>query len=88
MGGISVWQLAIIAIIVILLFGTKKLRGIGGDLGGAVKGFKKAMSDDEPSKEISEKNTVEGSVENKSDATFTETNTNKDAVNEKKKEKA
>lgn len=41
MGGISVWQLLIIAVIVVLLFGTKKLRGIGGDLGGAVKGFKK-----------------------------------------------
>lgn len=50
MGGISVWQLLIIAVIVVLLFGTKKLRGIGGDLGGAVKGFKKAMSEDEPAK--------------------------------------
>ncbi|MCW8346660.1 Sec-independent protein translocase subunit TatA [Vibrio sp. ZSDZ65] len=47
MGGISIWQLLIIAVIVVLLFGTKKLRGIGGDLGGAVKGFKKAMSEDE-----------------------------------------
>lgn len=37
MGGISIWQLLIIAVIVVLLFGTKKLRGIGGDLGGAVK---------------------------------------------------
>lgn len=50
MGGISIWQLLIIAVIVILLFGTKKLRGIGGDLGGAVKGFKKAMNDEEPAK--------------------------------------
>ncbi|WP_047049720.1 Sec-independent protein translocase subunit TatA [Vibrio mexicanus] len=50
MGGISVWQLLIIAVIVVLLFGTKKLRGIGGDLGGAVKGFKKAMSDEESDK--------------------------------------
>ncbi len=50
MGGISIWQLLIIAVIVILLFGTKKLRNIGGDLGSAVKGFKKAMSDDEPAK--------------------------------------
>lgn len=50
MGGISVWQLLIIAVIVVLLFGTKKLRGIGGDLGGAVKGFKKAMNEDEPAK--------------------------------------
>ena len=50
MGGISIWQLLIIAVIVVLLFGTKKLRGIGGDLGGAVKGFKKAISEDEPAK--------------------------------------
>ncbi len=46
MGGISIWQLLIIAVIVVLLFGTKKLRGIGGDLGAAVKGFKKAISDE------------------------------------------
>lgn len=44
--GISIWQLAIIAVIVVLLFGTKKLRGMGSDLGGAVKGFKKAMQDE------------------------------------------
>ncbi|MDN3697609.1 MULTISPECIES: Sec-independent protein translocase subunit TatA [Vibrio] len=48
MGGISIWQLLIIAVIVVLLFGTKKLRGMGGDLGSAVKGFKKAMSDEDP----------------------------------------
>lgn len=47
MGGISIWQLVIIAVIVVLLFGTKKLRGIGGDLGGAIKGFKKALKEDE-----------------------------------------
>ncbi|CZF84883.1 Sec-independent protein translocase subunit TatA [Grimontia kaedaensis] len=47
MGGISIWQLLIVAVIVILLFGTKKLRNIGGDLGSAVKGFKKAMSDED-----------------------------------------
>ncbi len=47
MGGISIWQLLIIAVIVVLLFGTKKLRGIGGDLGSAVKGFKEAMNDDD-----------------------------------------
>ncbi len=48
--GISIWQLAIIAVIVILLFGTKKLRGLGSDLGGAVKGFKKAMEDEPDNK--------------------------------------
>lgn len=46
LGGISIWQLLIILLIVALIFGTKKLRGIGGDLGGAVKGFKKAISED------------------------------------------
>ncbi|SQD79484.1 twin-arginine translocase TatA/TatE family subunit [Moritella yayanosii] len=46
MGGISVTQLIIIAVIILLLFGTKKLRNVGGDLGAAVKGFKKAMSDE------------------------------------------
>ena len=46
-GGISIWQLLIILVIVLLLFGTKRLKNIGSDLGGAVKGFKKAMSDEE-----------------------------------------
>jgi sec-independent protein translocase protein TatA len=57
MGGISIWQLIIIAVIVVLLFGTKKLRGIGGDLGSAVKGFKKAMQDEEekPNPEVENK---------------------------------
>ena len=50
-GGISIWQLLIILAIVVLLFGTKKLKGIGGDLGGAVKGFKKALGDHSESKE-------------------------------------
>lgn len=50
MGGISVWQLLIVALIVILLFGTKKLKGIGGDLGSAIKGFKKAMKEDDQGK--------------------------------------
>ncbi|ASJ98088.1 MULTISPECIES: Sec-independent protein translocase subunit TatA [Shewanella] len=52
MGGISIWQLLIIALIVVLLFGTKKLRSLGGDLGGAVKGFKNAMSSEEEKKAI------------------------------------
>lgn len=52
-GGISIWQLLIILAIIVLLFGTKKLRNIGGDLGNAVKGFKKAVSDEDknPSEE-------------------------------------
>ena len=45
LGGISMWQLAIVLLIVVLIFGTKKLSGMGSDLGGAVKGFRKAMGD-------------------------------------------
>ena len=45
-GGISPVQLIIILIIVLLIFGTKKLRNFGGDLGGAIKGFKKAVKED------------------------------------------
>ena len=41
--GISIWQLLIILVIVMLLFGTKKLRNLGSDLGGAVKGFRSAV---------------------------------------------
>lgn len=51
MGGISIWQLLIIAVIVVLLFGTKKLRNLGSDLGSAVKGFKNAVTDDTAKKE-------------------------------------
>jgi len=50
LGGISIWQLLIILLIVALIFGTKRLRGMGGDLGGAVKGFKKALNDDSEEK--------------------------------------
>jgi sec-independent protein translocase protein TatA len=46
-GGISIWQLLIIALIIVLLFGTKKLRTLGSDLGGALKGFKQAVKDDD-----------------------------------------
>ena len=51
MGGISIWQLLIIAVIVVLLFGTKKLRNLGTDLGSAIKGFKGAVSDEPAKKE-------------------------------------
>ncbi|MGO1394278.1 MAG: Sec-independent protein translocase subunit TatA [Halomonas sp.] len=54
LGGISIWQLLIVLGIIILVFGTKKLRNVGTDLGGAVKGFKKAMHDEEKNKEADE----------------------------------
>ncbi|HEX4501053.1 MAG TPA: Sec-independent protein translocase subunit TatA [Scandinavium sp.] len=47
MGGISVWQLLIVVVIVVLLFGTKKLSSLGSDLGASIKGFKKAMGDED-----------------------------------------
>lgn len=45
MMGISIWQLAIILLIVALLFGTKRLRSLGTDVGGAISGFRRAMQD-------------------------------------------
>ena len=59
-GGISIWQLLIILAIVIMLFGTKRLRGLGSDLGSAVKGFKKAI-DDDPDAEKTDKDRIEKS---------------------------
>jgi len=50
MGGISIWQLLIIAVIVVLLFGTNKLKNLGSDIGSSIKGFKKAMSDEDEKK--------------------------------------
>jgi sec-independent protein translocase protein TatA len=70
MGGISVWQLAIIAVIVVLLFGTKKLRNLGSDLGSSIKGFKKAVTDvgdedrtDSKNDVLTDKSNIEASVE-------------------------
>jgi len=57
--GFSVWNLLIILVIVLLLFGAKRLRNIGGDLGAAVKGFKKSMKDEA---EGVEEKKVEGKV--------------------------
>jgi sec-independent protein translocase protein TatA len=45
--GISIWQLVIVLVIVLLLFGAKRLRNVGGDLGSAIKGFKSAMKEEE-----------------------------------------
>jgi sec-independent protein translocase protein TatA len=53
-GGISIWSLLLILVIVILLFGTKKLRNVGGDLGSAIKNFKKSVKSEEAAKESQE----------------------------------
>lgn len=59
-GNISIWQLLIVLAIIVLLFGTKKLRGIGSDLGSAIKGFRSSIKDEpqddeQPSAQLSEK---------------------------------
>ena len=63
-GGIGVWQLLIILAIVVLLFGTKRLSSIGTDLGKAIKGFKKSVSDDEAESKDSDE---DKNVENQTD---------------------
>lgn len=62
---LSIPQLLIILLIVALLFGTKKLRGIGSDLGSALKGFRNAMRDDDPdaAKRAEAAKVIEGNVE-------------------------
>jgi len=61
LGGISPVQLIIILVIVLLIFGTKKLKNFGGDLGGAIKGFKKAVK--EEGAEEDNPDQIEGSEE-------------------------
>ncbi|MGZ5570875.1 MAG: Sec-independent protein translocase subunit TatA [Usitatibacter sp.] len=69
MGSISIWHWIIVLVIVLLIFGTKKLRNVGSDLGGAVKGFKDGMKGDEdkkPAGEITASGaTIEGEIKDK-----------------------
>ena len=61
-GGISLWQLLIILVIVLMIFGTKKLRNMGGDLGTAIKGFKKSVKEepaDSVKEELADSNVIE-----------------------------
>ena len=67
LGGISLWQLLIILLIVVLIFGTKRLKSIGSDLGGAVKGFRSSMQDGE-----SEAHKEKLADQRKEDADFSE----------------
>ena len=54
-GNISIWQLLILLLIVVLVFGTKRLRSLGTDLGGAIRGFRKGMEEDEDTQDTTEK---------------------------------
>jgi sec-independent protein translocase protein TatA len=71
MGSFSIWHWLIVLVIVLLIFGTKKLRNMGADLGGAVKGFKEGVKGEgeEPKKSVSEiastGSTIEGEVKGK-----------------------
>ena len=74
MGSFSVWHWLIVLLIVLLVFGTKKLRNIGEDLGGAVKGFKEGMKDgdkpaesaaQQPPQQVAGGQTIEGEVKEK-----------------------
>ncbi len=81
LGGISLWQLLIVLLIVVLIFGTKKLSGMGSDLGGAVKGFRKAMGDADADEE-KEKARID-----KPDAEFSEAaDTSKESANAEHKQ--
>jgi sec-independent protein translocase protein TatA len=62
MGSFSIWHWLIVLAVVLLVFGTKKLRNVGSDLGGAVKGFKDAMKEGE---KLEDGRTVEGEVADK-----------------------
>lgn len=69
LGGISIWQLLIVLAIVVLIFGTKRLKNLGGDVGGAIKSFKSAMNEDD--KKDAEK-APESLEEKGADANFSE----------------
>jgi len=68
MGSFSIWHWLIVLLIVVLIFGTKKLRNIGSDVGGAVKNFKDAMQEDQRSPKLDDAykgETVDGEVSHK-----------------------
>ncbi|MDP5239722.1 Sec-independent protein translocase subunit TatA [Uliginosibacterium sp. 31-16] len=70
MGSFSIWHWLIVLVIVMLVFGTKKLRNIGEDLGSAVKGFKQGMkdgADDKPAEKIAAADTLDGQAREKKD---------------------
>ncbi len=70
MGSFSIWHWLVVLVIVLVIFGTKKLRNMGGDLGGAVKSFKEAVKEEETAPKIDASaqqtgQTIEGEVKNK-----------------------
>lgn len=86
MGGISVWQLLILLVIVVLLFGTKKLKNIGKDAGDAVKGFKSAMNDGE--KDAAKSPQITSAEQSAPEATADEVKMTKDETQKKEAERS
>jgi len=74
LGGISVWQLLILLVIVLVIFGTKRLRNAGSDLGGAIKGFREGMS----ASDEEEKSTEQLSTDQPDSADTVQNNTTAD----------
>ena len=72
LGGISIWQLLIVLLIVVMIFGTKRLKTLGGDLGGALKSFRKAMDKDEDEGKIQSQDDSRRLEANQPDAEFAE----------------
>ena len=70
-GGISLWQLLIILVIVLMIFGTKKLRNMGGDLGTAIKGFKKSVKEEPADSNVIESASTEAPENSETDETGT-----------------
>ncbi len=66
MAGLSIWHVLIFVIVVILLFGTSKLKNLGKDVGGAVKDFKKSVRDDETETALKEPRTIDAQVKTES----------------------
>ncbi|WP_029933308.1 twin-arginine translocase TatA/TatE family subunit [Thiomicrospira pelophila] len=86
--GISIWQLLIILAIVLVIFGAKRLKNVGSDLGGAIKGFKKAVSDeDEKKAKEAEELKLEDTADKKGNVYDTEATEKKTADSDETKPK-
>ncbi len=88
--GISIWQLLIVLLIIVLLFGTKKIRNIGKDMGGALKGFRDAMDNRDAKQDNTEHKELENNEVSRiieGEVAGEETNIDKEKEKEKEKDK-
>ncbi len=77
MGFPGMWELLVILVIVLLIFGPKRIKGLGADLGNAIKGFRKAVTDDEAAarEDASQEKVIEGEAQSASEGVQSEQNT-------------